>query len=253
MLREHLSQAHDLASRRSALIDQHVSWIHRCLLGERPSRILDLGCGPGLYTSRLAALGHHCLGIDISPASIEYAKAHTFEASGSASYRLGDMRHAEYGTEFDLAMLIFGELNTFTREDAGSILRKARDALSPGGILLLEAHSFESVRSTGLHSSSWRTAESSVFSDRPHLVLREHFWHAAFCQATERTYVIDAESSAVERYVESLQAYTTEDYRALLRASGLSPRETLPSLPGSPDNGEFVVIVASARDESTAR
>lgn len=34
-----------------------------------PTRILDLGCGPGLYTSRLARLGHCCVGIDFS----EYA------------------------------------------------------------------------------------------------------------------------------------------------------------------------------------
>ena len=48
MLREHLSQAHDAASRRTETIDQHVAWIHQTLLRDRPTRILDLGCGPGL-------------------------------------------------------------------------------------------------------------------------------------------------------------------------------------------------------------
>ena len=42
---------------------------------ERGARVLDLGCGPGLYTTRLAKLGHTCVGIDFSPASIAYAKA----------------------------------------------------------------------------------------------------------------------------------------------------------------------------------
>ena len=64
MLREHLSQQHDLASRRFAVIDQHVAWIYRSALQEKPSRVLDLGCGPGLYASRLARLGHTCTGID---------------------------------------------------------------------------------------------------------------------------------------------------------------------------------------------
>ena len=64
MLQEHLTQAHDLASRKSDAIEAHVGWIHQTLLGGKPTNILDLGCGPGLYTSRLARLGHTCRGID---------------------------------------------------------------------------------------------------------------------------------------------------------------------------------------------
>jgi 2-polyprenyl-3-methyl-5-hydroxy-6-metoxy-1,4-benzoquinol methylase len=74
MLAEHLTQAHDRASRRSTIIDQHTAWIHETLLQWQPATILDLGCGPGLYSNRLAALGHTCVGIDYSPASIAYAQ-----------------------------------------------------------------------------------------------------------------------------------------------------------------------------------
>ena len=74
MLQEHLSQQHDLASRRAVTIRKHVDWIQRAVLPGGPSRILDLGCGPGLYASRLAKLGHDCTGVDFSPASIEYAR-----------------------------------------------------------------------------------------------------------------------------------------------------------------------------------
>ena len=42
-------------------LERHVEWVHRELLGGSPSRVLDLGCGPGLYTDRLAALGHECV------------------------------------------------------------------------------------------------------------------------------------------------------------------------------------------------
>ncbi|MGH9175344.1 MAG: class I SAM-dependent methyltransferase, partial [Vicinamibacterales bacterium] len=49
MLAEHLSEAHDHASRRAATIDDHVDWIERVPLEGRRARILDLGCGPGLY------------------------------------------------------------------------------------------------------------------------------------------------------------------------------------------------------------
>jgi SAM-dependent methyltransferase len=70
MLTEHLSQDHDLASRRTETIDGHVDWIFSSVLGGHPGRVLDLGCGPGLYAHRLARRGCDCVGVDFSPASI---------------------------------------------------------------------------------------------------------------------------------------------------------------------------------------
>ena len=49
MLKEHLSQRHDAASRRTPTIKKHVNWIHNVVLDGKPSHVLDLGCGPGLY------------------------------------------------------------------------------------------------------------------------------------------------------------------------------------------------------------
>lgn len=70
MLKEHLSQRHDAASRRLSLIEQHIAWIERTFLHKKPSRVLDLGCGPGLYLTRLAQRGYDCVGIDFAPASL---------------------------------------------------------------------------------------------------------------------------------------------------------------------------------------
>ena len=108
MLNEHLTQAHDAASRRFPLIDRHVAWIHETLLLGRPSRILDLGCGPGLYANRLARLGHTCTGIDFSPASIQYAQATAQAENLACTFIEQDIRQADHGSGYDLAMLIFG-------------------------------------------------------------------------------------------------------------------------------------------------
>lgn len=244
MLQEHLAQTHDRASRRASIIDQHVAWIHGSLLGGRPGRILDLGCGPGLYTSRLASLGHDCFGIDFSPAAIDYARAQSEAQRLTCRYLQGDVRTSDFGTDNDLVLLIFGEFNMFTRVDALKILRKTRDALAADGILLLEAHTSESVEAMGHESMSWRSAARGVFSDRPHLVLNEHFWHEEQRVASQRTFVIDAGASSVNRYVETAQAYTLDDYAATLREAGLSLQQSHPALPGSPESGEFVVLIA---------
>jgi 2-polyprenyl-3-methyl-5-hydroxy-6-metoxy-1,4-benzoquinol methylase len=175
MLREHLTQEHDLASRRTHKIDAHVEWIHRHGLGGRPSQVLDLGCGPGLYTSRLARLVHTCLGIDFSPASIAYAVETAREEGLDCTYLQGDIRQADYGSGFDLAMLIYGEFNVFRPVDACLILRKARAALRDGGTLILESSTFEAIRREVQSGASWYASSGGLFSARSHLCLMEQF------------------------------------------------------------------------------
>jgi SAM-dependent methyltransferase len=222
MLREHLSQTHDAASRRAGTIDQQVAWIHEALLGGRPSRVLDLGCGPGLYTSRLARLGHECVGIDFSPASIAHARAEAKAAGLRCRYVEQDIRTADYGSEYDLAMLLFGELNVFRPAEAEGLLRKMHAALSPGGAVLLEPHTGSAVRRLGHEAPTWYSAAEGLFSDRPHLCLTESSWNEELSVATERYFIVDAESGEVTRHASSMQAYSDEQYRALLTGCGLT-------------------------------
>lgn len=234
MLREHLSQAHDAASRREETIERQVAWIHKALLEERATRILDLGCGPGLYASRLARLGHTCTGIDYSPASIAYARERSAEEYSDCQYELLDIRSGAYGQDFGLAMLIFGELNVFPQETAAAILREMRASLIDGGTLLLEPHSFAAIHEMGEQKPSWYTAKQGVFADEPYLCLTEHFWHERIRATTTRHHVIEA-SGAVTRYAQTMQAYTEDEYRALLTTCGFEQIKIHPSLAG--ENG----------------
>ena len=230
MLKEHLTQEHDAASRRFVHIDAHVAWIHRELLEGRPTRILDLGCGPGLYASRLARLGHTCVGIDFSPASIAYARQSAAKDSLACTYLHQDMRSAEYGTGFGLAMLIYGEFNAFRPTDAENILRKAFHALAEGGLLLLEVSTFASLEADGKRGPSWYTSPGGLFSGQPHLCLTENFWDEERHVVTTRFFVVDAETGQVTPHAISTQAYTDEQYRALLARCGFSRIEFRPSL-----------------------
>jgi SAM-dependent methyltransferase len=232
MLAEHLSQEHDAASRRFETIDHHVRWIHSELLAERPTRILDLGCGPGLYTSRFARRGHECVGIDYSPASIAYATEQAARENLRCRYVQHDIRTADFGTGFGLVMLIFGEFNIFPVDYAAHILRKAHRALDDGGLLLLEPHTMAAVRRIGKRSPSWYSAGRGLFSNLPHLCLEEHFWHAACKAATVRYLVVDAATGEVSRYAQSFQGHTDKGYRALLAECGFEDIRFFPSLTG---------------------
>lgn len=242
MLREHLSQAHDLASRRSETIDAQVAWIDGLL--DRESRVLDLGCGPGLYTQGLTSLGHTCTGIDFSPASIRYAMEQAAEEGSAIKYRLEDVRPADFDGPYDLAMMLFGEFNVFSEEDARAIVRKTRDSLAPGGRLLLEHQTLDIVRREGQQGPRWYTVESGLFSDAPHIVLEEHRWDEEEKTARAVYFVIDAETSAVTRYGEMVRGYTDDELAALLTECGFADARIQDSFPGHEPGGALQMTVA---------
>jgi len=244
MLKEHLSQRHDAASRRMGTIKKHVDWIHSFILDGKPSHILDLGCGPGLYTTRLTALGHACYGIDFSPASIEYAVKHALEGS---TYTLGDIRTTDFSSGYDLVMLIFGEFNVFKPEDARLILNKACIALNPGGKLLLEVSTFDAVYELGNQPATWYSAENELFADAPHLCLMESFWDEEGAVATERYFIVDVASGEVTRYAASTQAYENEELAKMLLQAGFQAPEFHPSLTGKPDDLSEMVVLLSVK------
>ncbi|MEN6435299.1 MAG: hypothetical protein ABFD58_05710, partial [Anaerolineaceae bacterium] len=57
MLIAHLDPITDAASRKPETIDKSVSWIIQESNIKPGNSVLDLGCGPGLYASRLAQKG----------------------------------------------------------------------------------------------------------------------------------------------------------------------------------------------------
>jgi SAM-dependent methyltransferase len=247
MLAEHLSQAHDAASRRAEKIDEQVAWIHKKVLNAQATRILDLGCGPGLYTSRLARWGHQCAGIDYSPAAIEYAAEKATREGLTCEYRRGDIRQVDYGSGHGLVMLLFGEFNVFRPADARAVLSRANEALADGGLLLLEPHTLAAVRQIGVQPRSWDTLESGLFSDRAHVLLQENHWDPTVSAATKRFYVVDAVTGEVTRHAVSYQAYTDEAYRALLVGHGFRDVELLPSITGKQDDSQAGLMAILAR------
>jgi len=247
MLAEHLSQEHDLASRKSATIDGHVDWIFSTVLDGNAGKLLDLGCGPGLYIHRLSARGCECVGMDFSPASIRHATETAAADDMPCRFVLADLRDQEpFGAGFDMVMMIYGQFNVFQRDQGMEILRKAHSALAPGGRLLLELQSATQVQKDGESGPSWYSAPSGLFSDTPHLVLQENFWDAESAASTTRFYVIDAQTASVSGYALSNEAYTEEELDDALRTAGFHELQRFPSLTGLPVSGgaDLPVVVA---------
>jgi SAM-dependent methyltransferase len=217
MLAEHLDQSHDQASRRSGMIDQQVGWIHDHLCGQRPCRVLDLGCGPGLYLQRLADLGHQGCGIDFSPASCDYARRHVPQAFQIIR---GDLRATDFGSGYDLAMMLYGEMNVFSPGECAAILDKIFEALRPGGRVAIEPQTFTTVKKIGQAPSSWSRHASGLFSDRPYLCLIENDWFEDQHVARQCFYIIEARTAETRLYRNTTKAWTETECQTLLTDAG---------------------------------
>jgi SAM-dependent methyltransferase len=173
LLREHLDQEHDGASRRAPIIEKHLTRLRR-LLPRPPADILDAGCGPGLYSVPLAASGYAVVGIDNNDAALRHARRLARKAASGAVFRRVDLRALNAQQEFDTALLIYFVLEGFPRRTQLEVLRRLCSALRPRGRLLAELR----VRPEHPRGrlSTWEVAPFSLFADRPHLLLTDTTW-----------------------------------------------------------------------------
>ncbi|GAB1150124.1 MAG: hypothetical protein WStaPseu_02430 [Shewanella algae] len=219
MLENHLSQEHDWASRKLAVIERQVDWL--CSQLAPGAKVLDLGCGPGFYTQLLAKRGFCCTGVDFSPASIAYAQQQAQAAGLDIDYQLLDVRSYRPTKKFDFIMMTFGELNVFSAADAKSLLEDCANWLTPNGKLLVEVHSFDEVKRQGQAEPSWQRHSQGLFLDAPHLLLTEHAWDEALQTSSTLFWVIE-ENGKVTRFGSRMQAWQDEGYLQLLNECGFN-------------------------------
>ena len=101
-------------------------------------RVLDIGCGFGDTTQRIAGLvgaTGEVLGVDAAPRFIEAASQEAEEAGvGNVRFAVADVETAGFGETFDLA---FSRMGTMFFANPVAALRNVRDALVPGGRLVM--------------------------------------------------------------------------------------------------------------------
>lgn len=105
-------------------------------LQSQPSRVADVGCGAGWSAIAVARAFPRAVvvGVDADAASIEEARRNAAEQRSRAQFALGDAAALVEHGPFDL-VLILEALHDMARPlDA---LRAAREALSPGGAVLV--------------------------------------------------------------------------------------------------------------------
>jgi len=175
LLQVHVNPDIDLASRRKSTIEKTAKWILGNIENDEKLHVLDLGCGPGLYTEIFAKAGHKVTGIDISKNSIDYAikSAKDKELNinyQNISYLAIDLEEEKY----DLVILIYTDLGVLTPTEREKLLGKIFKALKKSGVFIFDVlndNGFEEK----LSPKTWEANEIGFWKETPYLALSESF------------------------------------------------------------------------------
>jgi len=172
VLREHLDQSHDGASRRLHVVERHIRRLLR-LLPAAPADILDAACGPGLYAVRLARLGYTVTGIDVGEPVLRHARrlARDARLQKRATFQRRDLRTVDERERYDAVLLIYYVLEAFRRSQQPQVLKRLANALRPGGTLVTELRVRPDQPPGRL--SAWDHVPFSILADRRHLLLTD--------------------------------------------------------------------------------
>ena len=119
--------------RPPAQVEAHVEQLVRRLDLGPGSRVLVLGCGPGMYSNRLGAHGCEVTGIDIAEPVLDHARREADAADLPCTYERRSMLELDFEAEFDAAVLTNSIINHLDADDLVTLLAGVRRALVAGG------------------------------------------------------------------------------------------------------------------------
>ena len=144
MLEYHLNEAIDVSSRNKRFIERSVKWMVSYFGVNHTTEIADFGCGPGLYTTRLAEYGAKVTGIDFSKNSINYARKMAAEKGLDVHYVPVNYFDFETDRRFDLIIMIMCDFCALSPEQRKALLKKFQSIVKPEGSVLLDVYSLNS-------------------------------------------------------------------------------------------------------------
>jgi len=243
MLSFHLNENVDLSSRNTGFIDRSVAWLVSHLGIVSGTHVADFGCGPGLYTLRLAEREAEVTGIDFSERSIEYAKDQAAARGIVINYINQNYLDFDTADRFDIVLMIMCDFCALSPAQRKTLLMKFASILNPGGRVILDVHSMAAF-------------ENYARPSRYAMNLQNGFWSSEPYHGFLNTFKYEKEKVTLEKYtiVERrrtrtiynwLQYFSVESLSGEFQEAGLMIAEVYSDVAGAPYDakaGEFAVI-----------
>ena len=113
-----------------------------------PYRLLDCSCGIGTQAIGLALMGHRVHATDLSPVSIECARAEAERLEVDLSFGVADYRRleADVPDSFDIVLSCDNSIaHCLTDADLAAALGSMKSRLEPDGLLLLSVRDYDAL------------------------------------------------------------------------------------------------------------
>ncbi len=187
MLEYHLNEAIDVSSRNKSFIGRSAEWIVSHFGVDDKTTIADFGCGPGLYTMRLAERGATVTGIDFSENSLKYAQQVAEKKGLKINYIHTNYLDFETTQRFDLITMIMCDFCALSPAQREIMLSKFSSLLKTGGSVLLDVYSLNSFN---------RKEESATYE----LNQLNGFWSPEDYYCFVNTFKYDKEKVTLDKY-----------------------------------------------------
>jgi 2-polyprenyl-3-methyl-5-hydroxy-6-metoxy-1,4-benzoquinol methylase len=199
LLQIHLHPELDLASRKLATIESTADWV-LTQANRKQMAILDLGCGPGLYSEIFASKGHKVTGVDFSENSINYAKQEAGKKGLDINYLRQNYLELDVPEKaFDLVTLIYTDLGVLNPDERSILLRNIKKALKPGGIFIFDVLNDKDLDKK-VSPKSWDASEGGFWRASPYLAVSESILYEKEKVVLSQHVVVEDERTEVYRF-----------------------------------------------------
>lgn len=183
-----------------------------------PETVLDLCCGTGSVSFRLAFQGYEVTGADISAEMIAQAEKNAQKLGIKADFHVQDAAKLRLGKRFDLVVSLFDSLNYIL--DASALQEafyRVYDHLEPGGLFIFDMNT-ELALAEGMFNQSNVGSSASTIYD----------WHSSYDPSTRICRVnMDfihrgKDKDRKVHIVHYQRAYNVEEITDMLKSADLS-------------------------------
>lgn len=200
--------------------------------GKSRGLLLDLACGTGSVSVRLAKKGYEVIGVDLSPEMLSEAQNKAYSAGQNILFLCQDMTALDlYGTVDAAVCTLDGLCHLPDEESVQAALRKVSLFMNPGGVFLFDVNSVYKHRAVlGNNTFVYDTDDvycvwqNTLLSDGVTVQMDLDFFEPV---SDEGDYVRQS-----ERFTE--RAYPRETLEAMLKKAGFTVLDVFDGYSGKP-------------------
>ncbi|PKK99993.1 MAG: class I SAM-dependent methyltransferase [Tenericutes bacterium HGW-Tenericutes-1] len=244
MLEAHTNLDSDVATRNRQFLDESVHWITTIASPSTHKKLLDFGCGPGLYCERFYQKGYHVTGLDFSKRSIEYAINQAMTNKFDINYIFTNYLEFESDQLFDVITLIYCDYSVLSKENRMIMLKKIHNLLVEGGKFIFDVFTpFQYLNRE--ESSSWYVSSSTGFwKEGAHASLENHYIYDNQLRLDQ--YIVIDQNNHIDVYRIWDQAFTVDSIKAELAEAGFKKVDIYSDLCGItyyPESKTMAIVV----------